>query len=136
MRSKIKILLIEDDQIERMKFKRCCPESQSISIIEASNGESAMTLLDDKMFPNLIVVDLNMPKMNGIEFLRKIKTKPELAFIPIIVLSTSNNFEDVKKCYEIGVSGYMIKPLHYEDYKKKIDALVTYWLQNELVLEV
>ena len=130
---KLKILLIEDDEIERMKFSRVASKMGNHTIIEAENGERALDTLDQIESPNLIVLDLNMPKINGIEFLKILKNNSSLNYIPIIVMSTSNNRNDIKKCYEIGVSGYMIKPLHYEDYKNKISNLIGYWMGNELI---
>jgi CheY-like chemotaxis protein len=133
---KLTLLLIEDDEIERMKFKRVCAKNGfEHTVIEASNGENALTFLNGDRLPDLILLDLNMPKMDGIEFLKNLKSTPALKFIPIIVLSTSNNYHDVKECYEIGASGYMIKPLHFEDYKKKIISLIKYWECNELISE-
>ena len=130
---KLKILLIEDDEIERMKFSRVVSKMGNHTIIEAENGEKALDILDQVTSPNLIVLDLNMPKVNGVEFLGILKENPNLQYIPIIVMSTSNNHNDIKKCYEIGISGYMIKPLHYEDYQKKITSLIGYWTNNELI---
>lgn len=132
---KLKILLIEDDEIERMKFIRVCSNDGGHTIIEANNGERAIEILEKRNLPELIVLDLNMPKMNGIEFLKMLKSKKTLKFIPIVVMSTSNNYNDIKKCYEIGVSGYMLKPLHYNDYIDKITSLLAYWKYNELIIE-
>ncbi|MFY0604031.1 MAG: response regulator [Flavobacteriaceae bacterium] len=133
---KLTILLIEDDEIERMKFKRVCAKNNfEHTIVEASNGEVALKALSSDKLPDFILLDLNMPKMDGIEFLKKLKTTPTLKFIPIMVLSTSNNYNDVKRCYEIGASGYIIKPLHFEDYKEKIISLIKYWEHNELIKE-
>lgn len=132
---KLKILLIEDDEIERMKFIRVCSNKGFHTVIEANNGERALEILQKKDLPDFIILDLNMPKMNGIEFLKMLKSKKTFKFIPIVVMSTSNNYNDIKKCYEVGISGYMIKPLHYKDYKEKITALLNYWENNELIAE-
>ena len=132
---KLKILLIEDDEIERMKFSKVASKLGNHSIEEAENGEKALEILDQIELPSLIILDLNMPKINGAEFLKILKSNPSLQYIPIVVMSTSNNHNDIKKCYEIGVSGYMIKPLHYEDYQKKITNLIQYWENNELITE-
>ena len=131
---KLKILLIEDDEIERMKFSKVASKLGNHTIIEAENGEKALETLEQIELPNLIVLDLNMPKVNGVEFLKILKANENLLYIPIIIMSTSNNHNDIKKCYEIGVSGYMIKPLHYEDYQQKITNLIKYWMNNELIL--
>lgn len=133
---KLTILLIEDDEIERMKFRRVCSKNGfEHTVVEASNGEIALEALSGDQLPDLILLDLNMPKMDGIEFLKNLKAAPTLKFIPIIVLSTSNNYNDVKHCYEIGASGYMIKPLHFEDYNEKIVSLLKYWERSELISE-
>ena len=135
MKSILKILLIEDDMIEVMKFKRSLSKiNQDHQFIESSNGEDALTLLSDKNnLPDIILLDLNMPKINGIEFLRKLKADKSLAYIPTIVLTTSNNKYDLLECYRIGVSGYILKPLKYEDYVSKIEKILAYWSINELI---
>ncbi len=130
---KLKILLIEDDEIERMKFARVASKLGNHSIVEATNGERALEVLEQIELPNLIILDLNMPKINGVEFLKLLKSNKKLRYMPIVVMSSSNNYTDIKKCYEIGVSGYMIKPLHYDDYKKKITSMIGYWSDNEII---
>jgi len=129
------ILLIDDDEIERMKFQKICEKNNYSHIIyEASNGEKALEVLKNvEELPNLIILDLNMPKMNGFEFLSMLKSDETLKYIPIVIMSTSNNYNDVKKCYKIGVAGYLIKPLHYADYSNKVRCLLEYWSKNELL---
>ena len=74
-----------------------------------------------------------MPKMNGFEFLKQLRTDPNLKYIPTVVLTTSINRSDLKQAYSIGIAGYLVKPLKYEDYVLKIASLLNYWKQNELV---
>lgn len=132
----LKILLIEDDAIEVMKFKRVLSNLRlNHSIVEANNGEEALKILNIKdQMPNIILLDLNMPKIDGIEFLSNLKKNDKLRHIPAVVLTTSNNIKDLKKCYEIGIAGYILKPLKYEDYITKIESLLTYWSMNELII--
>ncbi len=134
---KMTLLLIDDDEIERMKFKRVCQKNGYLHIIkEAKNGELALDLLRNKeSLPDIIILDLNMPKMNGIEFLNILKSDEELKYIPIVIMSSSDNFLDVKECYKIGVSGYIIKPLHFTDYSNRIVSLLNYWSNNELSID-
>ena len=134
MRS-LNILLIEDDEIERMKFHRVLKKSNfDCEIQEATNGEEAVQILNDESkTPDLILLDLNMPKMSGIEFLQNLKSDERLRYIPVVILSTSNNRSDLKRCYEEGIAGYIVKPLKYEDYVEKIKSLVEYWGKNELI---
>ncbi len=135
MNKSLKILLIEDDTIEVMKLNRTINSLQlKHRLIEAKNGEEALEILNQKNnLPDIILLDLNMPKINGIEFLRILKTDEVLKYIPTIVLTTSNNHRDVLECYKIGIAGYMIKPLKYEDYVAKIEKLLAYWSINELI---
>jgi len=135
MKNKLKILLIEDDRIEVMKLQRTIGSLQlDHDIIEASNGEMALKLLENREnLPDIILLDLNMPKLNGIEFLSILKAEEQLRFIPTIILTTSNNQKDLKECFRIGIAGYILKPLKYEDYVTKISKLMDYWSINELI---
>ena len=134
MKKKLNILLIEDDTIEIMKLNRALLAlKMNHKIIEAHNGEDALNILTNKKkYPDIILLDLNMPKINGIEFLSILKNNVLLKFIPIIILTTSNNKKDVLECYKIGVSGYIIKPLKYNDYVTKVEKVISYWSINQL----
>lgn len=133
----LKILLIEDDTIEVMKFNRVLSNlSLQYEILEANNGEEALELLHDtSKRPDIIVLDLNMPKLNGLEFLSILKKDAVLKYIPAIILTTSNNHKDLLECYKIGIAGYILKPLKYEDYIDRIQKLLAYWSCNELISE-
>lgn len=130
----LNILLIEDDLIEVMKFKRATSSlNLKHNIIEAQNGELALKLLQSyENLPDIILLDLNMPKINGIEFLSILKKDEVLRYIPTVILTTSCNEKDLIECYKIGIAGYILKPLKYEDYVSKIDKLLAYWSVNEL----
>lgn len=130
----LKILLIEDDTIEVMKLNRAISSLKlAHAIIEANNGEEALQILEEKdNLPDIILLDLNMPKINGIEFLSILKKDETLKYIPTIILTTSNNERDLIECYKIGVAGYVLKPLKYEEYVAKIERLLAYWSINEL----
>jgi CheY-like chemotaxis protein len=134
MAKSLKILLIEDDEIEVMKFNRVLKTIESNhKIIEANNGEEAVQILNEKeIIPDIIILDLNMPRINGIEFLGILKQDSELKYIPAIILTTSNNHTDILECYKIGIAGYVLKPLKYEDYVDRIKKMLDYWSINEL----
>jgi len=103
-------------------------------IIEANNGEEALEILKGRdVIPDIIVLDLNMPKINGIEFLTILKEDEVLKYIPAIILTTSNNHKDVMECYRLGIAGYIIKPLKYDEYVFRIKKLIEYWSTNELI---
>ena len=131
----LNILLIEDDVIEVMKLNRAISSlNLNHKITEANNGEDALKILEQKDgLPDIILLDLNMPKINGIEFLGILKNNDTLKYIPTIILTTSNNQKDLLECYKIGVAGYVLKPLKYEDYVSKIEKLLAYWSINELI---
>lgn len=130
----LNILLIEDDMIEVMKLNRTISKLElAHNIVEANNGEEALKILQKKdELPDIILLDLNMPKLNGIEFLNILKKDDILKYIPTIILTTSNNQKDLLECYKIGIAGYVLKPLKYEDYVSKIEKLLAYWSINEL----
>lgn len=135
MTKSLNILLIEDDTIEVMKFNRVIKTlGLNHKIIEANNGEEALSILKDKeIIPDVIFLDLNMPKINGIEFLQILKADDYLKYIPAIILTTSNNHKDVLECYKIGIAGYVLKPLKYDDYVERVRKMVEYWSTNELI---
>ncbi|MEN8246360.1 MAG: response regulator [Thermodesulfobacteriota bacterium] len=129
------ILLVEDDRVDCMTIKRALEEvkiDNSLDIV--SNGEEALAYLlsSENELPGLILLDLNMPRMNGIEFLKTVKTHQGLKKIPVVVLTTSMADQDINASFELGAAGYMVKPL---DYKEFIDAVVTiarYWQLSEM----
>lgn len=129
------ILLIEDDNIEIMKLQRTVAKlALNHKIIEAKNGEQALELLKSgKPLPDIVLLDLNMPRMSGIEFLQILKEDSTLKYLPVVVLTTSENRVDLLECYRIGIAGYVIKPLKYEDYQEKLSKVLAYWEVNELV---
>jgi response regulator RpfG family c-di-GMP phosphodiesterase len=134
-KSAMNILFIEDDMIENMKFERTLSKIQSKhNIVEAKNGEQALDVLkSSQSLPDIILLDLNMPRMSGIEFLTILKANTHYKFLPTIILTTSENRADLLECYRIGIAGYVLKPLKYEDYEKKIKTVLEYWETNELV---
>lgn len=134
MEKKLDILLVEDNLIEIMKMKRTISLLElKHTIHEAKNGDEALRYLKDtKKLPDLILLDLNMPKISGIEFLKIIKADNELLHIPTVILTTSSNRPDLIECYKNGMAGYVLKPLKYEDYVKKIEKVLSYWSVNEL----
>ncbi|TXG35315.1 response regulator [Seonamhaeicola maritimus] len=135
MNNCLKILLIEDDMIEVMKLNRAISSLQlHHKIVEANNGEEALEVLKNKDdLPDIILLDLNMPKINGLEFLKILKDDDNLRYLPTIILTTSNNKRDLLECFKIGIAGYVLKPLKYEDYVFKIENILSYWSINELI---
>ncbi len=138
MNNKLNILLIEDDSIEVMKLNRALLSlGKEHNIIHANNGDNALHYLSKKKkIPDIILLDLNMPKINGIDFLKLIKSNNQLMYIPVIILTTSNNKKDLIDCFKHGVAGYILKPLKYVDYVSHVDAILSYWSINVLIREL
>ncbi|ALM07458.1 transcriptional regulator [Sediminicola sp. YIK13] len=129
------ILFIEDDTIETMKLHRTVSKLQfKHQITEAKNGEEALRILrSGSKLPDIILLDLNMPRMSGLEFLKILKDDQSFKYLPTIILTTSENRADLLECYRIGIAGYVIKPLKYEDYEHRLKQVFQYWEINELV---
>lgn len=127
------VLFIEDDMIETMKLHRALDKMGSRhKIIEAKNGEEALEVLKNTL-PDIILLDLNMPRMSGIEFLSILKADDRMKYLPTVILTTSENRKDLLRCFEIGIAGYIIKPLKYEDYEDRIRKVFDYWEISELI---
>lgn len=135
MKRKLNILFIEDDEIEVMKLNRTLNSVELKHVVHnAKDGEEALEFLKQKdRLPELILLDLNMPRMNGIEFLSILKQDETLKYIPTVILTTSNNRKDLLECFNIGIAGYIIKPLKYDDYVYKLKSVLDYWSINELI---
>jgi CheY-like chemotaxis protein len=128
------ILLVEDDQVDAMVVRRALKELHVINRLEhVENGEEALAYLRDstKDRPCLILLDLNMPVMNGIEFLQEVKADPELKLIPDVVLTTSDEQKDKVESFELGVAGYMRKPVDYLQFVEIIRTIDAYWTISE-----
>ncbi len=129
--SKQYILYIEDDPLEVLKFKYAMKsfgfDNNNIAI--ANNGEEGLDFLSKKPhdLPKIIVLDLKMPIMNGFEFLEVIKSNITFKRIPIIVLTSSNNKDDIIHSYDLQSSGYFVKPFKTEQYNDIILQINNYW---------
>jgi len=91
-----------------------------------AEGEYAARNIKDK--PKVILLDLKMPKVNGIEVLQKIRTDDRTKSIPVVMLTSSKEDPDIKKCYDLGANGYVVKPVEFEDFQKAITDLGLYWM--------
>ena len=108
----INILLVEDDEVDVMTVRRAFEKARTpVAITEAQDGREALTLLQNETLPEprIILLDLNMPRMNGIEFLQQLRSKPELESETVFILTTSKADEDRLAAYSFNVTGYIIK---------------------------
>jgi CheY-like chemotaxis protein len=135
MRNKRPILLVEDDQVDAMTVKRALKEIKVANPVKvAGNGEEALDFLknEENDQPNIILLDLNMPKMNGIEFLKVVKSDEDMRKIPVVVLTTSREDQDRVESFSLSVAGYMVKPVDYLKFVEVIKAIDLYWTLSEL----
>jgi CheY-like chemotaxis protein len=135
MTSEVLILLIEDDLVDVMTVKRAFKEVKITNPIEVcNNGVEGLKFLRNSKNkrPGIILLDINMPKMNGIEFLQVIKKDKDLKLIPVIVLTTSKEEQDKVESFKLGVAGYIIKPVDYMQFVEIIKTIHLYWTLSEL----
>lgn len=135
MRSSKPILLIEDDNVDVMTVERVFRDLKIANqLVSTSNGEQALEYLrtNGNKKPCVILLDLNMPKMNGTEFLKIIKTDEALQKIPVVVLTTSSQQRDVVESFKLGAAGYMVKSVDYEKFVETIRTINLYWTLSEL----
>ncbi|KPF61521.1 chemotaxis protein CheY [beta proteobacterium AAP51] len=127
------ILLVEDDDVDAMTVRRTLRQIGAPNPMErASDGERALAYLRDpaQPRPGLILLDINMPRMNGIEFVAAIKADPQLRLIPVVVLTTSVEEGDRLAAFAHSVAGYMVKPVDYPQFVKIMGLIRDYWLTS------
>lgn len=138
---KIHILLVEDDEVDVMNVRRAFKKNNIVNpLYIAANGLEALAILrqESKIDPampqarRLILLDLNMPRMNGIEFLRELRLDEKLKSIPVIVLTTSNEDRDKVEAYNLNVAGYILKPVTFSNFVEVMATLNKYWMLSEI----
>lgn len=130
----VSILIVEDDLVDVMSIERAFKKCKVLNpILNATNGMEALAMLrGESARPMIILLDLNMPLMNGIEFLHELRTDPQLQDIPVVVLTTSDEEIDIVNAYKYNVAGYIIKPIDEKNFGDTIAILQKYWLMCEL----
>jgi CheY-like chemotaxis protein len=127
------ILLVEDDDIDALTVRRTLKELGANNPLDrATDGERALAFLRDPVQPRpgLILLDLNMPRMNGIEFVTEIKKDPQLRIIPVVVLTTSSEEGDRIAAFSNSVAGYMVKPVDYPQFVVIMSLIRDYWMTS------
>jgi len=130
------ILLVEDDEVDVMNVKRAFEKNKILNpLYVAANGLDALSMLRDGTVPvarRLVLLDLNMPGMGGIEFLRELRADPKLRLTPVVVLTTSGDEKDRIDAYDFHVAGYLRKPVEFPNFMELTAALNKYWTLVEL----
>ena len=135
MRSRKPVLLVEDDAVDAMTVKRAFVELHVVNPLDiVENGEEALSYLQnpENEDPCVILLDLNLPKMNGIEFLRVAKQDQRLRSIPVVVLTSSEEEQDKIDSFDLSVAGYIVKPVDYQRLVEAVKTIDLYWTLSQL----
>jgi len=139
---KLNILLVEDDKVDIMNVQRAFKKNNILNpLFIASNGLEALEMLRGRdgrpsvipSYRRLILLDLNMPKMGGIEFLQQLRTDPILQSIPVVILTTSDQDCDRTDAYKLNVAGYILKPVTFANFVEMMYVLNRYWTFSEML---
>ena len=134
----IEILLVEDNVSDaELTIRALKKKNLANKLIHLKNGAEALDFLfargnyegrDPLKVPKVILLDLKMPKVNGMEVLAKIRAEEKTKNIPVVVLTSSNEDPDIKSCYALGVNSYIVKPVDFDNFVKAVSELGFYWL--------
>ena len=131
-----RILLIEDNPADARLVKEClCEEMPSAELWIAKDGEEGLRILNDgaaskRPLPDIVLLDLNMPRLDGHEVLREIKQSSELRSLPVIVLTSSGYEADVQRAYDLQASSYIVKPSNLDDLEMTVRSIVHFWFES------
>ncbi len=134
----VEILLVEDNRADAELVIRALKKGNfankllwvqdGVEALEFIQCEAAFTGRDPRQLPRLVLLDLKMPRLNGLDVLREFKGNERTRPIPVVVMTSSNQSRDLTECYRLGVNGYVTKPIQYEDLTEAIARIGTYWL--------
>lgn len=134
----IEILIVEDSLEDAELAIRALKKNHlANTIVHLTDGAMALDFLfaqgqyegrDRNMRPKVVLLDLKMPKVNGMEVLAKIKSDPVLKSTPVVVLTSSAEDPDIKRCYELGANSYIVKPVEFGNFSKTVTDLGLYWM--------
>lgn len=126
------LVLIEDSDEDYTTFLRALKrQREEVRVTRFTDGESFLLAMRQRRLPNLpsvIVLDLNLPALSGHEVLREIREDAKMRGLPVVVLTTSANPEDIRRTYDLNVGGYIVKQGSFEGFREKIESLADYWL--------
>ncbi|MEX0779202.1 MAG: response regulator [Balneolales bacterium] len=138
MDKEIEILLVEDNMSDaELAMRALKKKNLSNQLIHLKDGEEALEFIfakgkfsdrDITKTPKMILLDLKMPRIDGIEVLRRIKEDERTKTIPVIVLTSSNEDPDIKRCYELGANSYIVKPVEFDGFLNSVTEVGLYWM--------
>jgi two-component system, response regulator len=135
----VEILLVEDNLTDaELTIRELKKHNMANNLVHLKNGEEALHFIygtgqysgvrDTQYPPKVILLDIQMPKVNGIEVLTKLKSDPKTRAIPVVILTSSKEHPDIQKCYDLGANSYIVKPVNFDGFAQAIQNLGFYWL--------
>jgi CheY-like chemotaxis protein len=126
----IDILLVEDNPNDAELTQRALNKTnlEARLLIVRDGAEALDYLISDRPKPKVIFLDLKLPKIDGIEVLRRVRNDDRARSVPVVVLTSSQEERDVAECYKLGVNSYVVKPVEFDKFYKAVGDLATYWL--------
>jgi len=129
------IMLIEDSPADALLFERALqPYREDVALKCVSDTEKVMEHLKNETsqgdHTDIIILDLNLPKINGVDLLKSLKSNSQTAQIPVIIFTNSISRREMAECYSLGCSGFVQKSFEFEDYKASVDSIIKYWLRT------
>jgi two-component system, response regulator len=139
MHNSVEILLVEDNITDaELTIRELKKHNMANNLVHVKNGEEALDFIfatgayagirDISRPPKVVLLDIQMPKVNGIEVLEKIKSDPRTKATPVVILTSSKENPDIQKCYGLGANSYIVKPVNFESFAQSIKNLGFYWL--------
>jgi two-component system, chemotaxis family, response regulator Rcp1 len=131
MTAERRILLVEDNAGDVRLTREALREAEvAVDLVAVPDGDQALEFLrGEGARPDLILLDLNLPRKNGLEVLEEIKGDPELRHTPVIMLTTSSSARDIAACYDRGVNCYVVKPLELDDFTRLVQEINRFWFE-------
>ena len=127
----VEILLVEDNMDDaNLTIRTLNKHRLANNLLHVQDGEEALNYLFDEnnKMPKIILLDLKMPKVDGIEVLRKLKSDPDRKKVPVVVLTSSKEEQDIFESYNLGVNAYIVKPVDFDQFVKAVSDLGLFWL--------
>lgn len=142
MKNNIDIVLVEDSEYDaELAIRALSGNNKHLGVVHLRDGAAALDFLFSsngsarKDLPRLLLLDLKMPKINGLQVLEKIKSNEVTRTIPVVVLSSSNQDTDIEACYKLGANSYVVKPVEFDCYTKTVKEVSNYWLTHNQALK-
>jgi len=135
----VEILLVEDNINDaELTIRELKKHNMTNNLVHVKNGEEALDFIfatgqyaaarEMQYSPKVVLLDIHIPKVNGIEVLQKIKSDARTKFVPVVILTSSKEHPDIQKCYDLGANSYIVKPVNFESFAQAIKNLGFYWL--------